>query len=314
MLAPLALAFAVAAIGPRPLPPTSPPALAPPPAAAAPAAAAAAGRCAEPAGARVRVMVLDLVTDARFASQRGALGHVVAEEAARVAGYEILSTDEVRAVLTQEANRQLVGCDDTSCLAELAAALDAALVVSGRIDASSDGTALVALSILNTHALVVLNRVSFPWGGVDDQLPLVVRAAAQTLLLEPRQRPPGAIRVLGVPPSTEIYVDGVASLASDPFGDLAVGPHEVTVVADGKVPVRTWAVVSAGATTDVEVVLEDQPTSAMWLWLGGTAAVVAGGAVALGAALVFGKGTVETGTSVASLGINDIEKLATGGN
>lgn len=309
MFAPLALGLALAAIGPRPPSPAPVSAAAP-----VPGTPAAAARCAEPAGTRVRVMVLDLATAPRFASQRGALTHIVAEEAARVPGYEILSADEVRAVLSQEANRQLMGCDESSCLAELAAALDAALVVSGRVDAASDGTAMIALSLLNTHALVVLNRVSFPWGGADEAVPQVARAGAQTLLLEPRLRPPGAIRVLGVPPSTQVYVDGVASLASDPFGDLAVGPHELIVVGEGKVPVHTWAVVNAGAVTDVEVVLEDQPASSAWLWLGGAAAVVGGGAVALGAVLLLGKGTVEAGVSVSSLGVNDIEKLAAGGN
>ncbi|MBI1948276.1 MAG: hypothetical protein HYS27_21490 [Deltaproteobacteria bacterium] len=301
----LTIALGLMAIGPRPTP-VAPPVQTP----AAPAAANA--RCTEPTGTLVRVMVMDLAVDPRFASQRGAFGHVVAEEAARVRGYQILSADEVRAVLTQEANKQMMGCDDSSCLAELAAALDAALVVSGRIDASSDGTAVVALSVLNAHALVVLNRVTFQWGGADDQLPTVVRTAAQTLVLEPRERPPGAVRVLGVPASAQVYVDGVASLASEPFGGLSVGPHQVTVGDQGKVPVTVWAVVTAGATTDVEVVLEDQPTSSVWLWLGGAAAVIGGGALALGGALLLGKGTVDTEAAVEPWGRNDIEKLATG--
>ena len=52
-------------------------------------------------------------------------------------GYEILSTDDVRAALDQEATKQLMGCDDNSCLAELAAALDAAVdgCLAGRFDA-----------------------------------------------------------------------------------------------------------------------------------------------------------------------------------
>ncbi|OGQ11034.1 MAG: hypothetical protein A2138_04435 [Deltaproteobacteria bacterium RBG_16_71_12] len=305
MLATFAFAVGLAAIGPHPI--FAPPLAPPPPAPPAPAA-----RCAEPTGAQVRVMVMDLAVDPRFASQRGALGQIVAEEAARVRGYQILSAEEVRTVLTQEANKQLMGCDDSSCLAELAAALDAALVISGRVDASSDGTAVVALSVLNTHALVVLNRVTFSWGGADDQLPNVVRTAAQTLVLAPSERPPGAVRVLGVAGSAQVFVDGVASLASEAFGGLSIGPHEVTVTDQGKVPVTVWAVVTSGAVTDVEVVLEDQPTSAAWLWLGGAAAVIGGGALALGAALVLGKGTVDAEAAVEPWGINDVEKLATG--
>lgn len=308
MLWAAALATSLAAIGPHPV---SAPAQGPPPAAPA-LAPSAAPRCTEPAGARVRVMLLDLITDPRFTSQRGALGHIVAEEAARVRGYEILSADEVRAVLDQEANRQLMGCDDTTCLAELAAALDAALVISGRVDASSDGTPIVALSVLNTRALVVLNRVSFAWAGPSDGLPAVMRTAAQTLVLEPRERPPGELRVVGAPTDAQIFVDGEASGTNGAVTGLAIGPHEVMVVADGKLPLTTWAVVSSKATTSVEVVLEDQPTSSAWWWLGGAVAVVGGGVLALGGAVLLGKGTVAAAAVVEPWGLNDVEKLAAG--
>ena len=308
MLWAAALALSLAAIGPHPV---SVPAPRPPPTPSAPAPANT-PRCTEPAGARVRVMLLDLITDPRFSSQRGALGHIVAEEAARVRGYEILSADEVRAVLDQEATRQLMGCDDSSCLAELAAALDAALIISGRVDASSDGTPIVALSVLNTRALVVLNSVSFAWAGPSDTLPAVVRTAAQTLLLEPRERPPGALQVVGAPADAQVFVDGEAQLASEAATGLSIGPHEVMVVADGKLPITTWAVVLSGATTNVEVVLEDQPASSAWWWLGGAAAVVGGGALALGGALLFGKGTVAAEAVVRPWGVNDAEKLAAG--
>ena len=257
-------------------------------------------------------MVLDLAADARFTSQRGALTQLVAAEAARVPGYEILSTDDVRAALNQEANRQLMGCDDSSCLAELAAALDAALLVSGRVDASSDGTPLVALTLLNTRALVVLNRVTFAWGGADDALPDVVRTAAQTLLLEPASRPPGAVQVLGAPDDATVYVGPHEGSAAAPVGGLAIGPHEVRVVAPGKQPVTAWAVVLAGATTPVEVLLEDEPISAAWWLLGGAVAAVGGGALALGSALLLGKGSVEARAVVEPWGLNDVEKLPAG--
>lgn len=326
MLPALLVVTGVAAIGPHPWPgatrPLPPPTAAPIAApAAAPTAAplgapgaspGASARCVDLGGERVRVMVLDLAADPRFSSQRGALTQLVAAEAARVRGFEILSTDDVRAALDQEANRQLLGCDDNSCLAELAAALDAALLVSGRVDASSDGTPLVALTLLNTRALVVLNRVSFAWGGADDALPDVVRTAAQTLLLEPSARPPGAVQVLGAPDDATVYVEGSEGTAAAPLGGLAIGPHEVRVVAPGKQPVSVWAVVLAGATTPVEVALEDAPVSAAWWILGGAVAAVGGGALALGSALLLGKGTVEARAVVEPFGLNDVEKLPVG--
>src|SRR5688572_26050370 len=64
---------------------------------------------AAPARGVVRVMMLDLKGAGPNYGVAKALGQVVADEAAKAKGLEILSADEVRAVLQNEANKQLVG-------------------------------------------------------------------------------------------------------------------------------------------------------------------------------------------------------------
>src|SRR5690606_26161542 len=125
-----------------------------------------AARCEDPsAPVKVRLLVMDLKATEALAPSSRALTQVVAEQASRSSGYEIVSTEEIRAALEREAEMQLLGCDDSGCLAEIAGALDAELLVSGVLEQTPDGAPVVTLSLLNTRALVTVNRVALTWRG-----------------------------------------------------------------------------------------------------------------------------------------------------
>lgn len=262
--------------------------------------------------AKVRVMLPDLETTGRYGDIAAALGQVLAAQAGLVPGLEILSAAEVRAVLDQEANKSLMGCDKTGCLAELADAMDAELVVSGRLEQSPDGAPLLSLTLINARAVVVVNRVNTVWRGDDDRLPDVMRTAAQLLLLEASARAPGAITVTGVPPEARVFVDGVDRTldhASGSIGGVDVGVHEVSIEAADKLPLTIPVVVESGKDVVAQAVLEDVPVPSAWLWGGGIAAVVVG-AAATGLGLYFaGPGAVSMTAVAPSVGINDVESL-----
>lgn len=288
-----------------------------PPSAAASASGSAAvadDACTTGAGingsnATVRVMLLDLKTAPWLAETAKGLGQIVAAEAAKVRGYSIISAEEVRAALDQEANKSMMGCDETSCLAELAQALDAELVISGRIDDTSEGNSLVSLNVLNARAIVVVNRVNMMWPGEAKRLPDVVRAAAQTLMFEPKDRPPGSVKLLGLPLGAQVFVDGAARGGADVIDKLAIGPHEIKVEAPDKTPWVDHAVVSSGAQSAVTVAMEGEPIDAVWLWLGGGAAVALGGAAAIGVAYALGQSDVVVQAAIPSVSANDVETI-----
>jgi hypothetical protein len=257
-------------------------------------------------------MLPDLDVAPRHAAARDALGQIVAEEAGRVHGYQLLSAAEVRAVVDQEANKQLAGCDETSCLAELAEALDAELVVSGRISETPDGASLVSLTLVNARAIVVVNRVNVVWRGPENRLPDVVRTSAQCLLLPGKQRAPGAVVVTGVPDGARVLVDGVERTndhRGGRIGGLDVGVHEVNIEAVDKLPLTIPVVVLSGVDSVVEGAMEDVPVAAVWLWAGGIGAVVAGAALT-GTVLYFsGRGDVDIKAAVPASGVNGVESL-----
>lgn len=259
-------------------------------------------------GAQVRVLLLDLKATPALTDSAKGLGQIVAAEAARVSGFAIVSFEEVRAALDQEANKLMLGCDENSCLAELAQALDASLVVAGSLGETQSGETLVSLTLLNTKAIVVVNRVNMSWAGEARSLPDVVRAAARTLLLEPKQRPPGGLKLVGLPEGARVYIDGRREDGAE-HGGLQTGPHEVKVLVDGKLPAVMHVVTAPTDTAAVEVSLVDEPASSSWLAIGATTAILAGGAAALAVAYALGQSDVVVTAAVPSVGVNDVESL-----
>jgi hypothetical protein len=94
-------------------------------------------------------------TDVRFVS------NVVAAEFATQTGFEVLTADDLRQVLTVESERQMLGCSDesSSCLAELAAAMDARLLVYGSVD-NVGGQLLLQLNVFDARKARSLGRVT----------------------------------------------------------------------------------------------------------------------------------------------------------
>jgi hypothetical protein len=63
---------------------------------------------------------------------------LVATAAAEVEGVDVLTRADLRAALAVESDKQALGCADESCLAEIAAALDARAVLFGTLGALDD--------------------------------------------------------------------------------------------------------------------------------------------------------------------------------
>ncbi len=80
-------------------------------------------------GARPRLLVLDpkAVTGEKNAAKL--VGSILVVELGAIDGIDVTSTQDLARMLEVEAERQALGCGDTSCLAELAGAMGASLVV-----------------------------------------------------------------------------------------------------------------------------------------------------------------------------------------
>lgn len=137
-----------------------------------------------------RVLVLDLGGDVDDDDRR-AITALVARDIAK-AGLDVVSGDDLRSLVTLEGQKQEAGCaGDESCLADIAGALDARLVVSGF--AGRLGRLIVVnLSLFDAHAAKAHGRVTVEAENLE-QLPRKLEPAVDELVHDFLPKDPGAL-------------------------------------------------------------------------------------------------------------------------
>lgn len=143
---------ALAAEEPVTLPPAEPPVLdeVPAPAAEAPS----------PADPRLRVMVPDLRCPDQSVDEGGveALTGLTVLQLSKVPRFSVISGAEIAEMLRVEAEKQVLGCDEsTSCLSEIADAMDARLLVTGTV-VRVGPRVVVNLSLVDSSSVEVVGR------------------------------------------------------------------------------------------------------------------------------------------------------------
>lgn len=100
------------------------------------------------------------VYDFELAAVDVPIGAVVTDstlaEVRKLSGISAIGMDEIRDMLSHEANKQILGCEDNSeCLAEIAGALGVDQLVTGKLSRVDDGTAVVFRRIDQNRATVL---------------------------------------------------------------------------------------------------------------------------------------------------------------
>lgn len=151
--------FVDEAAAPSPVEPSPPsPSVPPPPTESAPQAIQETQREAADARARRKILILTPTAEASLASTADVVANLVAVKAASYPTLDVMTTTDVVRLMSLEADRQLLGCDDTSCAAEIADAMGANLVVFG--DVSRLGSVLIVnLSLFDSDKAEPLGRV-----------------------------------------------------------------------------------------------------------------------------------------------------------
>lgn len=79
----------------------------------------------------VRIAVQDLQVSEVDPRVAAVVTDSLLQELRKLQGVSVIGMDEIRAMLDQEATRSMAGCDDESCLADLAGALGAEILIVG---------------------------------------------------------------------------------------------------------------------------------------------------------------------------------------
>ncbi len=129
-----------------------------------------------PKRGRERVLVLDFRNDAARDDLVRAVRDTLVVQISRMKQFEVLSSDDLRRLADLDAEKQAVGCDDSSCLADIAGAVGASLVVFGNV-AQLGQVTQINISVFDVSTTEMRGRESAEVTSLDD-LPRSVRAAA----------------------------------------------------------------------------------------------------------------------------------------
>ena len=129
-------------------------------------------------------------------------------------GVKVIAPDDIRALLEQEANLQMMGCDDDSCLAEIGGALGADLLVKSRVTKLEKAFA-VSLSAVDPNRAAAVGRSSQTWGGESIALLELVSAMVEVVLPEAPGPVVGAIELTGAERGFVLLAEGAGRALAD---------------------------------------------------------------------------------------------------
>jgi hypothetical protein len=168
------------------------------------------------AAQKPKLAVLDLVPGAGVdASVTGPLTEAISTEVQRRAFFEVLSQRDIATMIGIERQKQLLGCSDEGCLAELSGAIGARFVLSGTLARLGDAyqLTLTALDTQKTQTLGRSTKLTKDLPTLNLQLPFAVAEATGT----PPPAPPSKVL-----PYTLLGIGAATVLAGTLLGTFAL--------------------------------------------------------------------------------------------
>ncbi len=179
----------------------------------------------------------------------------------------VIGPDDITRVLEWEASRQQAGCDDSACLAEVGAAMDAARIVNGTLDAVGN-VYLLSLSEIDAKTLEPVGRVQREIEKTEAALLDATRELAAELVKKggatlsgsvgagPFSGNAGSIEISSDPNGAKILVsNAVVGETPTKIDNIRPGRHVVRLTRNDYESVEFEVPVHAGGTTRVNAEL-----------------------------------------------------------
>lgn len=191
------------------------------------------------------------------AGQARTLNETLVFELSKQGGRRVIGRADLRGMLELEASKQLLGCDDVSCMAEIGQALDADRMVQGTLERVGEGW-FILVTELDARSLKPVARVQrrIPVGDFGRLLP---QMRLLVLDLATAQAPGGGrtgVLIVTSSPTAEVLVGG-RSYGFSPavIDDAPTGTVQVELVADVGSPARVRTRVFAGEVSTIDAQL-----------------------------------------------------------
>ena len=132
------------------------------------------------ASGKPRLAFLDLAPGADVSKEVAqAAGEQLVVALSETGKFDVITKGDVKAILGYEAQAQLLGCAEASCMVDLGGALGAAFLVSGSLS-KLGGQLQLVLSLIDVNKATVGRRVALPVSG-ESSLPQAMREGVQKL-------------------------------------------------------------------------------------------------------------------------------------
>jgi len=183
---------------------------------------------------QVSIAVLDLTGNGVSKEIAATITEAVLAEISKEKNIKAVGMADIRAMLSLEQEKQLLGCDDASCIAEIGGALGVDRIVSGNIG-KVGGTFVMQLKLINIKTAEVIRRVDRTVSGSEERLLSVARALAVELVTGKQTNRVGTLAITVKPKGALVYVDGKAVGITPLAGPLTLeeGAHDIKITKDG---------------------------------------------------------------------------------
>ena len=159
---------------------------------------------------------------------------IVANELDKLGAFKVIGLDDIQELLNIEQQKQMVGCDEASCAAEIGGALGAELFVQGSVGKLGE-IYLLDMKVIRIEEAKVEARVSREVKGDISKLIEETRVAVRILMRDILEQTSGLLMVEASEEGATIKVDGtiVASTPLDEPLTVAGGMHTVMIEKEG---------------------------------------------------------------------------------
>ena len=160
------------------------------------------------------------------------ISNFVTNQVAKYSGSKVISEADIHTILKGVEKRQECGVEDTSCVAEIGAALGVPEAVSG--DIGRLGTIWVLnLRRINVRTTEVIGRSSRQVEGEVDDLVLAIPSAAAELFGIKLSDQPGTLMINSMPQGASVFLDNEAIGVTPMKHRTLAGYHTITLSSDG---------------------------------------------------------------------------------
>ena len=220
---------------------------------------------AAPAQPKPRIAVLDFTANGASRELASAAGGVAANELDRLGAFQVVTSEAIRSMLAFEKQRQMLGCTDAGCMAEIGGALGVDWLVSGRVTrlAAHGGVPETWTLDLTLTSVKKGQREGSAIESARSEADLMGRTgkAAQRLVQKILAGRTGRLVVSAVETGAVVRLDDQVKGTTPLRGGIVLpaGPHTLVVEKQGFVSFQKDVLIEAGKVVEEKAALVPSP-------------------------------------------------------